>query len=87
MYFPVNYYDEVNAISPISGTDTDVTTNTPLEATMVDKTEANFWNVTEADTYRVTINFETKTVTFMKAADILEMDKIYLDGTAVTGTR
>ena len=86
VYFPVNYYDEVNAISPISGTDTDVTTNTPLEATMVDKTEANFWNVTEADTYRVTINFETKTVTFMKAADILEMDKIYLDGTAVTGT-
>lgn len=86
VYFPVNYYDEVNAISPISGTDTDVTTNTPLEVTMVDKTEANFWNVTEADTYRVTINFETKTVTFMKAADILEVDKIYLAGTAATGT-
>lgn len=86
VYFPVNYYDEVNAISPISGTDTDVTTNTPLEVTMVDKTEANFWNVTEADTYRVTINFETKTVTFMKAADILEVDKIYLDGTAAKGT-
>ena len=85
VYFPVNYFDEVNAISPISGTDTDVTTNTPLEVTMVDKTEANFWNVTEADTYRVTINFETKTVSFMKAADILEVDKIYLDGTAVTG--
>lgn len=86
VYFPVNYFDEVNAISPISGTDTDVTTNTQLEATMVDKTEANFWNVTEADTYRVTINFETKTVTFMKAADILEVDKIYLAGTAATGT-
>lgn len=85
VYFPVNYFDEVNAISPISGTDTDVTINTPLGATMVDKAETHFWNVTEADTYRVTINFETKTVTFMKAADILEMDKIYLDGTAVTG--
>lgn len=86
VYFPVNYFDEVNAISPISGTDTDVTTNTQLEATMVDKAEAHFWNVTEADTYRVTINFETKTVTFMKVADILEVDKIYLAGTAVTGT-
>lgn len=86
VYFPVNYFDEVNAISPISGTDTDVTTNTQLEATMVDKAEAHYWNVTEADTYRVTINFETKTVTFMKAADILEVDKIYLAGTAVTGT-
>ena len=86
VYFPVNYYDEVNAISPISGTDTDVTTNTQLEATMVDKAETHFWNVTEADTYRVTINFETETVTFMKAADILEVDKIYLAGTAATGT-
>ena len=86
VYFPVNYFDEVNAISPISGTDTDVTTNTQLEATMVDKAETHFWNVTEADTYRVTINFETETVTFMKAADILEVDKIYLAGTAATGT-
>ena len=86
VYFPVNYYDEVNAISPISGTDTDVTTNNQLEATMVDKAETHFWNVTEADTYRVTINFETKTVTFMKAADILEVDKIYLAGTAAKGT-
>lgn len=86
VYFPVNYFDEVNAISPISGTDTDVTTNDQLKATMVDKTETHFWNVTEADTYRVTINFETKTVSFMKAADILEVDKIYLAGTAATGT-
>lgn len=86
VYFPVNYFDEVNAISPISGTDTDVTTNSQLEATMVDKAEAHYWNVTEADTYRVTINFETKTVSFMKAADILEVDKIYLAGTAATGT-
>ena len=86
VYFPVNYFDEVNAISPISGTDTDVTTNDQLEATMVDKAETHFWNVTEADTYRVTINFETKTVSFMKAADILEVDKIYLAGTAATGT-
>ena len=81
--FPVFYGDEENAISPVSA-DMEITSDA-MEATVVDLKEAHSWVIPEEDNYRVTINFSNKTVTIMPAGDIIEVDKIYLEGTATDG--
>lgn len=81
--FPVLYGDEENAISPLS-TDMDITSDA-MDATMLDRKEAHSWIIPEEDNYRVTVNFSNRTVTIIPAGDIIEVDKIYLAGTATNG--
>lgn len=80
--FPALYGDEENAFCPES--DTDIASEA-MPAVVVDRKLAKSWNVTEADNYRVTVNLANKTVTIIASGDIIEVDKIYLAGTAVTG--
>lgn len=81
--FPVLYGDEENAISPVSA-DMDITSDA-MDATMLDRKEAHSWIIPEEDNYRVTVNFSNRTVTIIPAGDIIEVDKIYLAGTATNG--
>lgn len=81
--FPVLYGDEENAICPETP-DIEITSDA-MPATVTDRSSARSWNVTEADNYRVTVNFANQTVMIIAAGDIIEVDKIYLAGTAVTG--
>lgn len=81
--FPVLYGDEENAISPVA-TDMDITSDA-MDATMLDRKEAHSWIIPEEDNYRVTVNFSNRTVTIIPAGDIIEVDKIYLAGTATNG--
>ncbi len=80
---PVVYSDDVkiNAICPTTAEE--VTTGDPMEATIQPKASAGVWRVNESGDYRVTVNMENKTVTIIAAADIIEVDKIYMAGTAV----
>lgn len=82
--FPVIYEDENNVIVPESLADTPVGDGS-MGASVVgqDETGASAgWTVSEAADYRVTLNFSTRSVTVMNADDILEFEKIYVDGTA-----
>lgn len=82
--FPVIYEDENNVIVPESLADTPVGDGS-MGASVVgqDETGASAgWTVSEAADYRVTLNFSTRSVTVMNAEDILEFEKIYVDGTA-----
>ena len=82
--FPVVYGDENNVIIPESLTDTPVGDGS-MGASVVgqDETGASAgWTISEAADYRVTLNFSTRSVTVMNADDILEFEKIYVDGTA-----
>ncbi|MBP3482936.1 MAG: SusE domain-containing protein [Alistipes sp.] len=82
IWFPVVYGDENNAIIPASETDTDIE-STPMAATVVDAAKANAgWKIATADEYRVTVNFDTKTVTIIPTSEIVEIEKIYLGGSA-----
>ncbi len=82
IWFPVIYGDENNAIIPASETDTDIE-STPMAATVVDAAKANAgWKIAAADEYRVTVNFDTKTVTIIPTSEIVEIEKIYLGGSA-----
>ena len=82
IYFPVVYGDENNVIVPASGLNTDIT-EVPMDATVVGADE-NYgtWKIPAADDYRVTVNFDTKTVTIIPTSSIVEIDKIYLGGSA-----
>lgn len=83
VYFPVVYGDEDNAIVPASGQDTEIV-DTPMEATVVDaSTTHGAWTIPSADDYRVTVNFDTQTVAIIPTSNIVEIDKVYLAGTAV----
>ena len=79
--FPVVYGDEENLLVPetdgqtVSGTDA-------MAAKVVDRTAGGGWKVTVADAYRVTLNFSTKTVAVVPVSSIIEIDKIYLAGSA-----
>ncbi len=80
LYFPVVYGDENNVIVP----DGDGTvTKDAMPATVVDSQVGGGWTIVNADSYRVTLNFATKTVTIIPTADILEVDKIYLAGSSL----
>lgn len=82
--FPVVYGDENNVIVPESLADTPVGDGS-MGASVVgqDETGASAgWTVSETADYRVTLNFSTRSVTVMNADDILEFEKIYVDGTA-----
>jgi len=79
--FPVVYGDESNLIVPATDGQT-VTGTDAMDAKIVDATEGGGWQITTPDAYRVTLNFTTKTVAVVPVSSIIEIDKIYLAGTA-----
>lgn len=79
--FPVEYADEQNAISPAE-VNVDIT-DSEMPAVMVDAAKANYWIVPAADNYRVTINMNNRTVKIVPAGSIIEMDRLFMAGTAV----
>ncbi len=81
--FPILYGDETNVISPVSG-DEEISSEA-MNAAVYTSGDAHSWIIPENDTYRVTIDFSQKTVTIVPAGDIIDVDKIYLAGTAVNG--
>lgn len=81
--FPVIYGDENNAISPESP-DTPIADD-DMPAVMVDSQSANYWIVPEADNYRITINIANRTVKIIPAGSIVELDRLFMAGTAVGG--
>lgn len=82
VFFPVVYGDENNAIVPASGADTEIG-ETPMEAQVVDASESHGgWKIPADDEYRVTVNMDAETVTIIPTSSIVEIDKIYLAGTA-----
>lgn len=82
VYFPVVYGDENNVIVPASGADTEIG-ETPMEAQVLGADETHGgWKIPADDEYRVTVNLDAKTVTIIPTSSIVEIDKIYLAGTA-----
>lgn len=82
VYFPVVYGDENNVIVPASGADTEIV-ETPMEAQVLGADETHGgWKIPADDEYRVTVNLDAKTVTIIPTSSIVEIDKIYLAGTA-----
>ena len=80
--FPVEYDGEQNLIVPASGSDTAI--DGKDQPAMVTGPDANAaWTVSASDNYRVTINFNAKTVTAIPTSQIFEVDKLYLAGSAV----
>lgn len=81
--FPVIYGDENNAFSPT--TPDAAISSEEMAAVMVDKEDANYWIIPEDANYRITANLEAKTVKIVPAGSIIELDKLYLSGSAVGG--
>lgn len=79
--FPVVYGDEENLIVPEADGQT-VTGTDPMDAKIVEATVGGGWKINAADSYRVTLNFSSKTVTVIPTSSIIEIDKIFLAGTA-----
>ena len=79
--FPVVFGDENNLIVPATDGQT-VTGTDAMDAKIVDATVGGGWKITNPDAYRVTLNFTTKTVAVVPVSSIIEIDKIYLAGTA-----
>lgn len=79
--FPVINFDEYNAIGPENP-------DTPIElsdmpAVITDQTEANYWVIPEADNYRITVNLREHTVRIVAAGAVVDVDQMFLAGTAV----
>lgn len=81
--FPVVYGDENNAVSP-ANPDQAITTD-EMPAIMADASQANYWIIPESGNYRITVNLEARTVKIVAAGSVIELDKLYLSGTAVGG--
>ena len=78
---PVEYEGEHNIIIP------DNAASTPIDgkaqpAVVADSTATAGWTIPAADNYRVTINFNTRTVTVIPTSEIFEVDRIFLAGSA-----
>ena len=80
--FPVIYDDENNVIVPAGGVDVAVT-GEAQPAKAVEKSEECFWTISTADSYRVSLNFTTQTVTVIPTSQIFEVDSLFLAGSAV----
>lgn len=79
--FPVINFDEHNAIGPVNP-------DTPIElsdmpAIITDETEANSWIIPAVDTYRVTVNLAEHTVRIVAAGAVVDVDQMFMAGTAV----
>lgn len=79
--FPVIYGDENNAISP---SEADATIDgTEMAAVIADASDANFWLIPADGNYRITVNINARTVKIVDAGSIIELDRLYLAGSAV----
>lgn len=81
VFFPVINADEQNAIGPAVA-DQPVTT-TDMDAIISDEISANSWVVNNAGNYRVTINMNTHKVKIIEEGAIVDVDQMYMAGTAV----
>ncbi len=79
--FPVLYGDENNAFSPENADEPIASAEMP--AIMVDADKANYWVIPEAGNYRVQVNLEARTARIVPAGSIIELDKLYMAGSAV----
>lgn len=79
--FPVHFGDEENAIGPETVDATPTLGEMP--AVISDRSEANYWIIPEADTYRITINMNNRTVKIVAAGAVVEADQVFLAGSAV----
>lgn len=80
--FPVTNFDENNAIGPAEP-DTPVDDTDEMPAVVTDESEANFWILPEANTYRITVNLRTHTVRIVIAGAVVDVDNMFMAGTAV----
>lgn len=80
--FPVEYEEEESLIVPEGDKDTAID-GKDQPAAVTDPTSTSGWTVSKSDNYRVTINFNTQTVSAIPTSEIFEVDKIYLAGSAV----
>lgn len=85
IYFPVIYGDENNAIGPLSP-------STPIgedemDFILVDESKTNYWIIPETANYRITVNLNNRTVKIVNAGTFIELDKLYLAGSAVGSER
>lgn len=78
--FPVIYGDENNAISPADANSAITTDEMP--AIMADAASANYWVIPEAANYKITVNMNNQTVKIIEAGSVIEIDKLYLSGSA-----
>ena len=82
--FPVVYGDENNVIVPAGSRDVTVESGETYDAAVIGSDETAYsWNITEADSYRVSLNFSNRTVSVIKTSEIMEVDKLFMSGTAV----
>lgn len=82
--FPVLYGDENNVILPQAGQDIEAGTD-PMPAAVVEYTaDAAAWLVPAAEDYRVTLNVEAKTVSIVPLASIMEVDRLFMSGSALS---
>ena len=82
--FPFIYDDEVkeNVISPLVAEQ--AITDDAMEAAIKDQASAGVWVISNPEPYRVTVDFTNKTVTIIPVGDIIDLDNLYLAGTAVS---
>ena len=81
--FPVEYGDEKNVIVPASGTDTQAGLD-PMSAAVEEYSATSAsWLVPTSEDYRVTLNFESRTVSIVPLASIMEIDRLYMTGSAL----
>lgn len=78
--FPVVYGDEHNCFSP--ETPDQPITSSEMPAVMVDASKANYWVIPESGNYRITVNLEARTVKIVPAGSIIELDKLFMSGSA-----
>ncbi|MDE6489809.1 MAG: SusE domain-containing protein [Muribaculaceae bacterium] len=79
--FPVDYADELNALSPAEA---DVQVNgAEMPAVMADRAAANWWVLPADGNYRVTVNLANRTVRIVEAGSVIEMNQMFLAGSAV----
>lgn len=83
--FPVIYGDENNVIIPASGNDETIASKGNSDAAVVGNDETAYsWIVEEEGDYRISLNMATQSVSLMAQADIMEVDKLFLEGSAVS---
>lgn len=81
--FPVVYDAEnkENSICPTVAKQ-DISSQ-PMEATISKKESAGVWVIKNAKDYRISVNMEAQTVSIIPTDEILEIDKLFIGGTAV----
>lgn len=82
--FPVEYGDEQNVIVPAAGEDQAAGLD-PMPADIVEySADAAAWNIPTSEDYRVTLNFEARTVSIVPLSAITEIDMLYMSGSALS---